>query len=389
MRRPVIIQFGISNFFGWGVYGLNLALNWVNDPELDPICSWRILEDEIEIDELRWNFLSAFIASSHALSKQLSSHSGGTAEVNAPMLLSLGNGFDRARAAHNVNLSGDPIIGLAVFENPNFSQDQISSVSDISKIITGSKWNERILSEHGVSNVETVLQGVDPTLFHPAPRSGIMRDKFLIFSGGKLEVRKGQDLVLSAFRIFSERHPEAMLVTAWHSPWPEAASSLNLSKRCAPIGFDSNGQVDVGGWARVNGIAAHQIIDLGPVANALMPQILREMDVAVFPNRAEGGTNLVAMECMACGVPTILSNNTGHLDLIEEGNCYALTRQSPIMGMAGWGESDVEEIVEQLERVWSDRAEAIRIGSCGAALMAKITWTNTARKIKEVVLNSC
>ena len=29
-----------------------------------------------------------------------------------------------------------------------------------------------------------------------------------------------------------------------------------------------------------------------------------------FSNRAEGGTNLVAMECMAAGVPTIVSNNT-------------------------------------------------------------------------------
>jgi hypothetical protein len=44
-----------------------------------------------------------------------------------------------------------------------------------------------------------------------------------------------------------------------------------------------------------------------------MPQILREIDVAVVPNRFEGGTNLVAMECMACGMPVILSANTGYL----------------------------------------------------------------------------
>jgi glycosyltransferase involved in cell wall biosynthesis len=50
-----------------------------------------------------------------------------------------------------------------------------------------------------------------------------------------------------------------------------------------------------------------------------MPSVLQEMNVAVFPNRAEGGTNLVAMECMACGLPVILSGNTGHLDLIENG----------------------------------------------------------------------
>ena len=51
--------------------------------------------------------------------------------------------------------------------------------------------------------------------------------------------------------------------------------------------------------------------------NVGMPHVLHEADVALFPNRAEGGTNLVAMECLASGIPTILSANTGHLDLLR------------------------------------------------------------------------
>src|SRR3546814_10727981 len=81
---------------------------------------------------------------------------------------------------------------------------------------------------------------------------------------------------------------------------------------------------------------------------------MREADVALFPNRAEGVTNLVAMEAMACGVPTILSANTGHLDIVAEGACIPLRRQRPVvvddryLGTGGWGESDVEEMVEAL-----------------------------------------
>ena len=37
--------------------------------------------------------------------------------------------------------------------------------------------------------------------------------------GGKLEMRKGQDIIIRAFRLFSQRVPEAVLVTAWHNPW--------------------------------------------------------------------------------------------------------------------------------------------------------------------------
>jgi glycosyltransferase involved in cell wall biosynthesis len=40
-------------------------------------------------------------------------------------------------------------------------------------------------------------------------------------------------------------------------------------------------------------------------------------DVAVFPNRCEGGMNLVAMEAIATGVSVILANGTGQADLID------------------------------------------------------------------------
>ena len=39
MRSQVLIHWGISSFYGWGVYGLNLALNWSLDPDLEPVCS--------------------------------------------------------------------------------------------------------------------------------------------------------------------------------------------------------------------------------------------------------------------------------------------------------------------------------------------------------------
>src|SRR6185312_7856169 len=159
-----------------------------------------------------------------------------------------------------------------------------------------------------------------------------LADRFLVFSGGKLERRKGQDIVLAAFRVFAERHPEAMLVTAWRNAWPTPKSNIDESGLTAPLPFDAEGQADIAGWAAANGLGPGNFSDLGFVPNAQLPTILREMDAAVFANRAEGGTNLVAMECMACGVPTILSRNTGHLDLIEDDNCFPLTQQGELAG---------------------------------------------------------
>src|SRR6202000_2776686 len=101
----------------------------------------------------------------------------------------------------------------------------------------------------------------------------------------------------------------------------------------------------------------------------------------------EGGTNLVAMEAMACGLPTILSANSGHLDLIADRNCYPLRRQTPISvaGCEGWHESDPEEIVETLEAIYQDRAEAKARGLRAAEEMQRLTWGHQLDLLAETI----
>ena len=116
------------------------------------------------------------------------------------------------------------------------------------------------------------------------------------------------------------------------------------------------GNCEIVRWIAENGVPEKNIHDYGMVSNHLMPEVFAQADVAVFPNRCEGGTNLVAMEAMASGVPCILSANTGHLDLIEDDNCYPITNQAEISSLPyakDWGESSVDEIVELLCRVYA------------------------------------
>jgi glycosyltransferase involved in cell wall biosynthesis len=110
--------------------------------------------------------------------------------------------------------------------------------------------------------------------------------------------------------------------------------------------------------------------------------------------RCEGGTNLVAMEAMAAGVPSILSNNTGHGDLVNAGcsqgthktnwACVPLRRQKLLVPEASsqqmnpyedWGESDIAECVEKLKILWRNETLRLRVGQNGAALIASsMTW---------------
>lgn len=392
IRRKVIIQWGISSFFGWGVYGLNLALQWADDPDLEPICSLPLHPNGINIDPLRRRALEPFFRASVLLQEQLKGFAEREVNADRPMLMALGNDFSPQPAIYNAKLSGNPTFGVVFFETAQFNEESIVRARQYAEIVVGSTWNARVLKEYGLTNVRTVLQGIDPTLFHPAPKAGFMGDRFLVFSGGKLEHRKGQDLVLAAFKRFQRARPEALLVTAWHSPWPALARSVDQSGLLSPVTFNAEGKPDVVAWAVANEIPAEKVLDLGAIPNALLPTVLREMDVALFPNRCEGGTNLVAMECMACGVPVILSTNTGHLDLADERCCFPLTKQKPLreagagVGQTpGWGESDVDEIVEMLERAHRDRREAARRAKHAAKKLADLTWAATATKMKQMI----
>lgn len=384
MMQQVALQWPLSSFYGWGVYGLNLVQQWELDPEIEVVCTAPFSPRQIQIDPLRRAALAQFFLRSQAVQAELAKYAGRTMALNNPVLIALSGEMRAAPDERNVALTGMPSIGMIFFESP-LDDGAIARARNLPMIVTGSSWNEQVLRSHGVERVRTVLQGIDPAHFHPGPRLGLFPGRFVVFSGGKVEDRKAQDLVLAAFRIFAARHAEALLVTAWHSPFPQFAASVDRSGKAAPVAFKPDGSIDVAGWAAATGIAPSQFLDLGAIPNTQMAPVLREMDVGLFPNRCEGGTNLVAMECMGCGVPVILAANSGQLDLIRSDNCYPLERQAPLPQMDGWGESDVDEIVARLEQVFGDREEAARRGAAGAALLATLPWKANADGVKRIV----
>ena len=397
-RIPVYFQWMPSSFFGWGVYGINLMLSWASDPDIVPVCSGPIIDEKIVLDDAARRRVADILERSRQFRAQLEPFAAKTANIPRLVLHSIGNDFNPAcLSAHQVMLMGKSTVGVIFNEVTTLSAEARARAARYQLFVAGSRWNAATLEEAGLGPVATVMQGIDPTLFHPGPRDGTapagrFKDRFVVFSGGKLEYRKGQDLVLLAFREFAARHPEALLVTAWHCPWPALAQSLALNKAVDAVPFAADGTPALADWAEANGIKRENFLDLRIVPNAQMPPLLREVDAAIFPNRCEAGTNLVAMESMACGVPTILAANSGQLDLIGDGRALPLQRQRPVAPLrphdfstAGWGESDVEEMVEALESLWRDRAAARAIGEKGAAFMHALSWSNQMAKLKDVL----
>lgn len=376
ISREIGIEWELRSDTGWGVYGTNIALELLKHPDYIP----AVFSADLQVvgPMAAWR-----------LSEVLRDCARRRAEINAAtqpirfdglMLRGYGNNmagsplWDRVHARRNA--------GVIFFEDAQFDRAAVDLAHSLDLIVAGSTWNATVLREHGLTNVTTIFQGIDPTIFHPAPRSGLLADRFVIFSGGKLEYRKGQDIVVAAFRRFRERHPEALLVTAWHNNWPHLVSDLELAGHVRGVPQLAGDHLMVREWLAANGVPLDATLDVGRVPNSMMGAVVREADVALFTNRCEGGTNLVAMECMASGVPTIVSANTGHLDLVATDGCLALISQStpprPVRhyrSIEGWGESNIDEVVELLEAVHADRSSAGAVAALGAAKMQDWTWS--------------
>ena len=287
-------------------------------------------------------------------------------------------------------------IGYTFFEDNVLPRQSIEDARrHFDVVVAGSSWCELALREAGLENTQTIIQGVDPSVFHPGV-NGKRRfgDAFVIFSGGKLEFRKGQDLVIRAFRHLRQKYGDVLLVASWYNAWPASLRTLAASPY---IRFPSSGG-DFVSFARellrLNGVDPEGAILLPAMENARMAQVYGDTDVGLFPNRCEGGTNLVLMEYMACGKPAIASLSSGHRDILTEANSLPVRSMRKMniekegRLIAVWDDPDLDEIVAKLEWAYTHR-EALRplAGRAGQDLVL-LTWRRSARQFRDLAVGN-
>ncbi|MEG4348354.1 tetratricopeptide repeat protein [Microcoleus sp. LAD1_D3] len=386
------ISWPLSITSGWGIYAMNLTLQLRQNPawEVALLAPPSITSESM--NPLHKSLLLPVIEKQKTFQELVAANSDKQISCNFPVLYALGNNLASSGVDNQITSACQ--IGVIFFEDTRITAEALETAKKYSVIVAGSNWNADVLRSHGLTNVAMVNQGIDPTIFHPAPKSNLFGDRFVIFSGGKLEYRKGQDIVIAAFKRFRAKHPEALLLTTWHNFWPQYMLGIEQTANVAGLpNINRDGSLGISQWLVANGLPIDSFIDIGLIPNHLAGQILREADCAVFTNRCEGGTNLVAMESMACGIPTILSANTGHLDLIYSNICYPLWSQgrvkptAPFSGVEGWGESEVAEVVEALEQVYTNREESKRRGLAAANFMLDWTWEKQVKRFLDVILN--
>lgn len=372
----------LSSVSGWGILGLNLVLQ-LQRMGRNPVL--YMAPHRLDVDGDVADRLKPLWARQTHLEDALKKL--GLLEFDFPVLHALRNGFEPplddqvARGTRN--------IGLLAFEDTEIEAAAVARAQTYDLMVFSSDWNRRIAAARGIENSYVLYQGADRALFHPRAHAERYPGRFVVFSGGKLEFRKAQDVVIAAFRVFRRRHPDALLMLAWGNQWAGVLRTIARSPYVdgAPdIGPD--GTLMVAPWLVRNGLPEDSFIDLGMPPNRAMPEHLASADIALFPNRCEPATNLVAQEAMAVGVPAILAPNTGQAE-IAGAHAMTLTRQTPVApydmyrGTEGWAEPDLDETIEALETAYRDHALRARLGSAGSEFVRRFDWSVQVPKFVE------
>ena len=388
----LLIDWPLTPYTGWGSYGIQLAQGLIASSVARPVLT--SYADRSPHCEPHWlTRLDELERFSRSLIEHLRANPHEVLSTNCQVVLSpIGNQVPPLRVL------GKNQVGVTFFERSQLDQVYQDKLDQYELVITGSCWNQKVLEDIGYRNSVLVHQGVNTSLFNPIPVPRLLQRPFVIFAGGKLEYRKGQDIVISAFRTFLNHCPNALLISCWGNLGNVGLDTIGRSPYVNGSPGHGNGE-QLYEWLLGNGLPAHNLMMPTIMANMQLPSLIKQADVAVFTSRCEGGTNLMAMETLACGIPTLLSANTGHLDLLNMNLEHAIgLAQTSVdneleQGTAGyggdegdlWGETDPDLLVEHWLAMMADKEGWVERGQRGAQKMASMSWSNSMEKLIAVL----
>ena len=261
-------------------------------------------------------------------------------------------------------------IGFPIFELDTFTDLEKHHLMACDELFVCSKWAKDVVLNQvqQISKVSVVPLGVDTTIFRPAPK--VDRDYTVFFNCGKWEVRKGHDLLATAFKEHLKEYPNNQL-------WMMCSNPFNT-------------QEENNKWLNLYN---HPNIKIIPRAETQQQvyNIMSQVDCGVFPSRGEGW-NLELLEMMAVGKPTIATNYSAHTEFAVDGGIQ-YSHLIPthgvepafdgkwFFGQGNWAKIEQQDITDAMN-------EFMRTGWVQSTIVGRaqqFSWENTANEILKYI----
>ena len=205
-----------------------------------------------------------------------------------------------------------------------------------------------------------ITPGIDLERFRPVADRDTSRQRLgwpgprtLLLTLRRLVPRMGVDMLIEAFALVCDRHPEAILLIGGAGPMREeleaGAEQLGIAERIRFLGYLPDGDV-----AAAFGTA----------------------DLFITPTRELEGLGLVTLEAMACGTAAVATPVGGNVEVVEPFDPGLLAPEASAAGLA-----------TVLDEILAEGRERLR--ARGAAAREHVTsrygWERTAADIRSLI----
>ena len=265
-------------------------------------------------------------------------------------------------------------IGFPIFELNSFTNEEELSISSCDGIFVCSKWAKDIVKDQTTTQyVKVVPLGVDRSIFNE--NNNVKRPATIFFNCGKWEVRKGHDIIKECFEKAFTQNDNVELWMMCDNPF---------------LGPDGNKQ-----WMDYykNSTLGNKIRFIPrQKSHRDVYNIMRQVDVGVFPVRAEGW-NLELLELLSCGKHVITTDYSGHTEFIDRKN----SRQIEIdklevakdgiwfHGQGEWAALEnrqKDQLITHMRELHQQKKDSeLDINLAGIETAIKFSWENTAEEI--------
>lgn len=205
--------------------------------------------------------------------------------------------------------------------------------------------------------IDVLHPGVDATLFVPKAEDKDFKQQMgwqgrkVIITVGRLQERKGQDMMIRATALLKQQFPEVLYAIIGRGDRLESLKAL-----AAELGINDHVQF------------------LTEVTDPQMIQCYQQCDVFILPNRTIGndieGFGMVLVEAQACGKPVIAGDSGG-------------TRETMVINESGFviDCTDVELISSTVAKLCSDPKFSAQMGKVGRKhVESELDWQAHVQK---------
>lgn len=264
--------------------------------------------------------------------------------------------------------------GATFFELDRLRPDEVHQMNQLDLIFSFGAWSAGVMRNSGVTTRMCEIHcGVDTSIFLPTP---LPKDGPTVFvNAGKWEIRKGHDILLSAFTKAFRSDDDVRLIMLCDNPFlsPSESSEWIRYYKDHPLGDKV------------------VVVPRQPTHRDVA-SVFAQAHCGVFPSRGEGW-NMEAMELMAMGRHVIATDASAHTDYMGSENAMLVPVGLPeyafdgkwFSGQGMWAsipDSSVAEFASNMRHVHERQKKGLLMPNiAGTDTCRTLSWESAALKI--------